>query len=167
MGERHAPAAAELPSTSKGFQRGEHVALDFSQLALSFPAEGALLCTVPRGFNFPMPPRSAPSLLGQIAAPLQVLWMQPHRLAHLQFQSWGWTGIDPSMCIKYMQHNLVAYPQRQWVTPRMCQPRETFIQHTDEDIAIAVQLCKPTTVGELAQAEAPGLSPTRTWAVHL
>ena len=37
--------------------------------------EGAMLCTVPPSFHFPMPPRAALSLLGQIAAPLQVLWV--------------------------------------------------------------------------------------------
>ena len=51
------------------------------------PFEGALLCTVPGDFCFPMPPRAALCLLGQIAAPLQVLWVQSHILAGLQFHA--------------------------------------------------------------------------------
>ena len=69
------------------------------------PAEGALLCTVPPTFAFPCDLRAALSLLGQIAAPLQVLWLQAHILAGLQLFHWGWTGIDPTQSIQVLQQH--------------------------------------------------------------
>ena len=117
------------------------------------PAEGALLCTVPPSFIFPMPPRSALSLLGQIAAPLQVLWLQSHLLANLQYQTWGWTGIDPSMCIKAYQQYLTMHSFRQWVTPQMYLPRTISLCVEDEETVLQVTINKPTTVRDLAMAE--------------
>lgn len=117
------------------------------------PFEGALLCTVPGDFCFPMPPRAALCLLGQIAAPLQVLWVQSHILAGLQFHAWGWTGIDPSTCIKFFQQYLVDQVKRRWITPLMYQPRQIQIGIEDEQQVITVSLHQPATVMDLVTAE--------------
>ena len=74
------------------------------------PAEGALLCTVPLGYHFPMPVRSALSRLGQIAAPMQVLWVQAQIVAGLQIHFWGSTGLDPMTCIQVLQDQLTRQP---------------------------------------------------------
>jgi len=100
-----------------------------------------------------MPPRSALSLLGQIAAPLQVLWIQSHILAQLQQHEWGWTGIDPSMCLKVLQQHLVVHSFRKWITPMMYQPRCLTLHLEDEDIYSEVIISKPLTVRDLAAAE--------------
>ena len=117
------------------------------------PAEGALLCTVPPDFQFPMPVRSALSLLGQIAAPLQVLWVQSHILVGLQQFAWGWTGIDPSKCIHIFKQYLVQHSMRKWVTPCMYLLREIHVHVDGEDQIMAITLNRPTTVRDLAMAE--------------
>eukprot|EP00435_Cladocopium_sp_Y103_P073041 s162_g42.t1 len=117
------------------------------------PAEGALLCTVPPTFAFPMPLRSALSMLGQIAAPLQVLWLQAHIPAALQQYHWGWTGIDPSSSIQIMQQYLVNHSMLTWVTPRHYQPRHITLQIDDEAQPLEVKISQPLTVQSLAAAE--------------
>lgn len=117
------------------------------------PEEGALLCTVPPSYRFPMPPRSALCLLGQIAAPLQVLWLQAHILAGLQQHFWGWTCIDPKICVKVLQDQLVAHSQHLWMTQRMFQHRSITLQLEDGEQPFEIFIVNPTTVRELALAE--------------
>ena len=117
------------------------------------PAEGALLCTVPPTFAFPGDPRAALSLLGQIAAPLQVLWLQAHILAGLQLFHWGWTGIDPLQCISALQQHLVNHPMLSWITPRMFQTRCIKLQIENETFILEVMINQPLTVEQLAAAE--------------
>ena len=115
--------------------------------------EGAMLCTVPPSFHFPMPPRAALSLLGQIAAPLQVLWVQTHILASLQLHYWGWTALEPLQAIKILQNELRHYSFTRWITPKMYQPRDIQLQLVQEEVTHVIQITEPTTVGQLIQAE--------------
>lgn len=62
------------------------------------PEEGSVLCTVLPTFRFPIPPRSALALLGQIAAPLQVLWLQAQILAGLQNPPLGMDSCGSDVC---------------------------------------------------------------------
>eukprot|EP00435_Cladocopium_sp_Y103_P025045 s2451_g6.t1 len=109
--------------------------------------EGAMLCTVPPSSAFPMPPRAALSLLGQIAAPLQVLCVQHHILASLQQHFWGWTDISPMRAIELLQEGLVAHSFMQWIT------RQISIHLDDHSIHHEITINTPVTVGELMRAE--------------
>jgi hypothetical protein len=117
------------------------------------PEEGAVLCTVPPTFQFPMNPRAALSLLGQIAAPLQVLWIQTHVLASLQLHFWGQTGLDPIQIIKVYQQQLKAHAFTRWITPSMYQPRAIQVQYDDDPTIYVIKIEAPTTVQDLAHAE--------------
>ena len=117
------------------------------------PAEGALLCTVPPTFAFPCDLQAALSLLGQIAAPLQVLWLQAHILAGLQLYHWGWTGIDPTQSIRVLQQHLVNHSMLTWITPRMYQPRCIKLQVEGESQILDVMIHQPLTVKQLIEAE--------------
>ena len=115
--------------------------------------EGALLCTVPPTYRFPMPPRAALSLLGQIAAPLQVLWVQAHILAGLQQHFWGWTRIAPCQVIYTYQCALAAHALTRWITPSMYHPRMIQLYLEDMDIWHEIKIDTPVTVGQLLAAE--------------
>ena len=115
--------------------------------------EGALLCTVPPTYRFPMPPRAALSLLGQIAAPLQVLWVQAHILAGLQQHFWGWTHIDPCQVIYTYQCALAAHALTRWITPSMYHPRMIQLHLEEMDIWHEIKIDTLVTVGQLQAAE--------------
>ena len=117
------------------------------------PQEGALLCTVPPCFQFPIPPRAALCLLGQIAAPLQVLWLQSHILAGLQQQHWGWTHIDPLACIRVFQDYLTSYVKASWITLGMYQPRSIWLHIEGEGQITEIKVHQPVTAQALANAE--------------
>ena len=78
-----------LPFTMQRLQHGGAIGFGIlsgktAQVRHLHPEEGALLCTVPLDYNFVGTPRSALCLLGQIAAPLQVLWLLSQLVSHLQ-----------------------------------------------------------------------------------
>ena len=117
------------------------------------PEEGALLCTVPPGYQFPMPARSALSLLGQIAAPMQVLWVQAHILSGLQMHHWGWTGIDPMRMIQALQDFLRSYAFTKWTTPSMYVPRHIQLQIEGQHFIHEIKVDTPIRVADLVLAE--------------
>ena len=100
-----------------------------------------------------MPPRAALSLLGQIAAPLQVLWVQTHILAALQEHHWGYTNIDPEQAIRTLQHGLKHYAATRWITPGHHVPREIQFHIVDTNILHTIKIESPMTVGHLLKAE--------------
>ena len=115
------------------------------------PEEAALLCTVPLTFKFPEPPRAALCLLGQIAAPLQVLWLQSQLLAHLQEHFWLHTNINPQEQIRDYMLALLEQRLHRWTLARMYLPR---VLRMELDGAIGeVAVHHPITAGELEQAE--------------
>eukprot|EP00435_Cladocopium_sp_Y103_P035368 s1388_g9.t1 len=115
------------------------------------PEEGALLCTVPLDFHFPGPPRTALSLLGQIAAPLQVMWLQAQLLAHLQEHFWLGTLIDPYSIIQEYKSALLGQRAQRWRLHSMQLPRHLTVTLDATSLQILVQ--SPTTAGELERAE--------------
>eukprot|EP00435_Cladocopium_sp_Y103_P012354 s2527_g3.t1 len=117
------------------------------------PAEAALLCTVPANYQFPMSCRAALCLLGQIAAPLQVFWIQSHLLSHLQWHFWGWTGIDPLAGVGVFQNMLATHAKRNWITTDMYQPRHIHVSVQDDTSILQISLTSPATVRTLAHAE--------------
>ena len=115
--------------------------------------EGAMLCTVPPTFHFPMPPRAALSLLGQIAAPLQVLWIQAHILAGYQLHHWGYTNIDPELAIKAFQCGLKAFAFNRWITSSHSLPRDIQLYVEGTNKFHHIKIDSPTTVAQLITAE--------------
>eukprot|EP00438_Fugacium_kawagutii_P008967 Skav214288 [mRNA] locus=scaffold2257:201508:210505:- [translate_table: standard] len=117
------------------------------------PCEGSVLCTVKPDFVFPAPARSGLCLLGQIAAPLQVLWLQSQILASFQLHHWGVTTIDPLAQVQLLQHELRFHAFTRWITPSMYLPRTLTLHFDDEDHVTEIKVCSPTTVHDLKVAE--------------
>eukprot|EP00438_Fugacium_kawagutii_P034857 Skav225553 [mRNA] locus=scaffold81:291894:293756:- [translate_table: standard] len=117
------------------------------------PCEGSTLCTVLQDYVYPGQLRGALCLLGQIAAPLQVLWLQAQILAKFQLHYWGTTLINPLEQIKVYQHELRLQAFTRWITPAMYQPRTLHMQIEDETTVLEFQVTTPTTVLDLKKAE--------------
>ena len=137
-----------LRGGARGF--GIYSAL-LSQVRHLHPEEGALLCTLPLHYRFTCSPRSALCLMGQIAAPLQVHWLQAQLMAHLQEHFWLHTEIQPQMQILHFKQELILQSFQRWTLARMLLPRSLTVQldgaHCD------VKVTTPITAGELAKAE--------------
>ena len=115
-----------VPSASTGKMRHLH------------PEEAALLCTVSPDFIFDMEPRAALCLLGQLAAPMQVLWLQAQLLRHLQQSFWGHSKIEPLRLVLEMQCSLIDRYRQRWITATMFLPRELHFESSEVVYTIAV-----------------------------
>eukprot|EP00438_Fugacium_kawagutii_P025923 Skav202342 [mRNA] locus=scaffold2638:36667:46016:- [translate_table: standard] len=115
------------------------------------PAEAKLLCTVPQDFVFDMDDRAALCLLGQLAAPLQVLWIQIQFLQRIPNDGQVPTSFDPFNVILDYQRDLLRQVQACWVTSTMYIPRQLHV--TMEDFVYEIQVTSPVRAGELLQAE--------------
>eukprot|EP00435_Cladocopium_sp_Y103_P024988 s2118_g6.t1 len=115
------------------------------------PEEGSLLCTVPLDFGFQGTPRSALCLLGQIAAPLQVLWLQAQFLAHLHNHFWLSTPINPHEATTTYKWSLVRQRVQRWILANMYRPRS--IQLSLDGHLHQIQVREPVTVWSLERAE--------------
>eukprot|EP00438_Fugacium_kawagutii_P035740 Skav229334 [mRNA] locus=scaffold2596:57032:62763:+ [translate_table: standard] len=117
------------------------------------PQEGSVLCTVMPDYDYPLPLRSALCLLGQIAAPLQVLWIQAQIISGYQQHFWGETSISPLDQIAFYKHELCLHAFTRWITPTMFTPRTIQVQLEGEETVMNVQIQEPTTVSDLQMAE--------------
>ena len=115
------------------------------------PEEAATLCTVPASFRFPQPARFALPLLGQIAAPLQVLWIQSQVLRHLQVQRQGTSSLDPHNIMLRYQYQLISDAAIRWTTRDMHIPRD--IQLRIDGQPTQIKLAAPATIQDLKMAE--------------
>jgi hypothetical protein len=115
------------------------------------PEEAALLCTVPLTYVFPEPPRTALCLLGQIAAPLQVLWLQSQLIAHLQEHFWLSTSVDPVVMIQNYMNALLEQRLHRWTLASMYLPRSISV--TMDGLQTDIKVCSPVVVRELEHAE--------------
>ena len=115
------------------------------------PEEGALLCTVPLQYRFPEPPRAALCLLGQIAAPLQVLWIQAQFLTHLHEHHWIDTCIDPIQAVMDFKYGLIHQCAQRWILISMDLPRTLGV--TFEGTTSTIRVHTPVTAGDVERAE--------------
>eukprot|EP00438_Fugacium_kawagutii_P026507 Skav228268 [mRNA] locus=scaffold778:107284:109463:- [translate_table: standard] len=105
--------------------------------------------------EYPQRLRSALCLLGQIAAPLQVLWLQAQIISGYQKHFWGWTGVVPHEQIALFKHELCLQTFTQWITPSMFLPRALKIQIEGDDQVMNIQSHTPATFHDLQTAEKP------------
>ena len=116
------------------------------------PEEALLLHTVPLTYSLQVPVRAGLCMIGQLAAPLQVLWIQSHIAAQLELSHRGLTSINPRENIRGFQQYLLSQCQERWITKSMHIPRSLTL--TDEsDIAWSVQVKSPVTAGQIRLAE--------------
>lgn len=115
------------------------------------PEEGALLCTMPLNYHFTCSPRSALCLLGRIAAPLQVHWLQAQLMAHLQEHFWLHTELQSMMQVAQFKQALLLQRLQRWTLASMSSPRTLQLQM--EDTITNVKVVTPMTAGELAHVE--------------
>eukprot|EP00435_Cladocopium_sp_Y103_P044798 s2183_g12.t1 len=123
----------------------------FHQVRHFHPEEAALLCTVPLDFHFPGSPRTALCLLGQIAAPLQVLWLQAQLLSHLQEHFWFFSCIDPMHQLRLHTLELRDQCLHRWTLGRMFLSRQICTNLEGHISTFMVR--QPICVKELETAE--------------
>lgn len=115
------------------------------------PEEGALLCTVPLNYTYLGSARDALCLLGQIAAPLQVLWLQSQLMAHLQTNFWLSSSINALEMVQQYKYSLLQQRAQRWVLQCMSMPRTIHLQM--DQVMHNITVNSPVTVRELEQAE--------------
>lgn len=113
--------------------------------------EGALLCTVPLTYKFPTSMRAALCLLGQIAAPMQVLWIQSQFVAHLQESFWLTSKLQPLALLHQYKHGLLQQRLQRWTLASMDLPRQLHLELDEVQTNITVR--SPTTAVEVERAE--------------
>eukprot|EP00435_Cladocopium_sp_Y103_P056110 s2860_g18.t2 len=123
----------------------------FLQMRHLHAEEGALLCTVPLDYVFPPSQRAALCLLGQLAAPLSVLWIQAQFLAHLQEHFWLQTSLDPLQLLQQYKTGLLQQRLHRWTLASMDLPRRISVSL--DGIITPIAVCSAVTVGDLEQAE--------------
>ena len=110
-----------------------------------------MLNTVPPDFVHLDPPRAALCLVGQIAAPLQALWVAAH-IQQWQDKIHGHTAItDPLLVISQFKLMLLQQRHDVWILPSMFVPR-TLATELD-GARTEVRVHKPVTAGQLVEAE--------------
>ena len=120
------------------------------QVRFAHPAELGLLQAIPPKYSHVQPPRHALCRIGQVASPLQALWIVA------QIQSWidrleGRLPVDPVCALEGFKRMLLQQRRDLWITPAMSQVR--FLQVQVAGQALSVKVTAPTTVRQLVQAE--------------
>eukprot|EP00438_Fugacium_kawagutii_P019500 Skav235633 [mRNA] locus=scaffold358:423522:427481:- [translate_table: standard] len=108
--------------------------------------EAKLLSTFPLNFVFKMSSRAALCLLGQVAAPLQVLWVQT-----VAFGQLGILHQDALDTVHMFKLQLLQQVRQRWITKRMYVPRHLHLESDGAVVAIAVN--EPTRVSHVLFAE--------------
>lgn len=85
--------------------------------------EAMLLCALPLDFVFSIDSRSVLCLLGQLAAPLQVVWVQAQFMKEIELAFLGVTGLDPADCVLSFQQGLLRQVQQRWIAKAMYVPK--------------------------------------------
>ena len=144
--------AFSIQRLQQGGARGFGIVSALTSKPRHFHAEEAsLLCTVLPSYQFPISPRSSLPLLGQIAAPLQVIWIQSQVLQCLQTFFEGDCKVDALANLTAYQHELINLAMCRWTTTEMFLPRELRV--TIDELEIQVSTTTPVTVQDLTKAE--------------
>ena len=120
------------------------------------PMEVATLLTVPLSMEFARPPRSSLCLLGQVASPLQSLWVYSHLVNSAATCIPTLHSLDS--CQVLMKYKEVLLQQVRTCFPFSvpCQPLQLQLFHRDGP-AVQLLSCWGSTTAQLAGAEAISL----------
>ena len=116
------------------------------------PQEAALLCTLPAQRQHLADPKAALCLIGQIAAPLQALWIIA------QIQNWAAAGLcisatPPAELLARYKLELLQQRHHAWMLPRLLTGGQVTLSHgDDENRRFVVPRSGPTTVQHLLTA---------------
>ena len=116
------------------------------------PQEAALLCTLPAQRQHLADPKAALCLIGQIAAPLQALWIIA------QIQNWAAAGLcisatPPAELLARYKLELLQQRHHAWMLPRLLTGGQVTLFHGDDENRRFVVPCSgPTTVQDLLTA---------------
>ena len=105
------------------------------------PAKAGLLNSVPVSFAYDMNCRGALCLVGQIAAPLQVVWIASHIMRWFQLDSGHACPGLPIRAVEAFKECLIQGRHDLWITPDMQVPRSVALSTKDD----GVSLCFTTT----------------------
>ncbi|CAE7325636.1 unnamed protein product [Symbiodinium sp. CCMP2456] len=101
-------------------------------------------------------PRSALCLVGQVAAPLQALWIWAQVLSHT-LPSFGLSAVTPEVELGRYKQILLQQRQDNWLLPSMLSGGTIALQ--DAQGSRTEKVSGPVTAGQLISAEAAFLSP--------
>ncbi|CAE7246184.1 unnamed protein product [Symbiodinium necroappetens] len=128
----------------------------FEGLRFLHPAEAGLLNTLLPSFNHHPDPRAALCLVGQLAAPLQALWIWSQVLSAAG-PCFGLPLICPEAELRRYKQLLVQQRQDTWLLPSMCAGGQLSVQ--DVHGTRIETASGPLTAGQLLCAEAAFLPP--------
>ena len=151
------PKALSLNSLTKCGSSGASVPSGaFEGLRFLHPAEAGLLNTLLPSFNHHPDPRAALCLVGQLAAPLQALWIWSQVLSAAG-PCFGLPLICPEAELRRYKQLLVQQRQDTWLLPSMCAGGQLSVQ--DVHGTRIETASGPLTAGQLLCAEAAFLPP--------
>ena len=116
------------------------------------PGEAGFLNTLMPSTPLPGPARHALCLIGQLAAPLQAVWVFGHIVNWVIHINTGRPKRSPVGMIQEYQHRLLQDRLLCWITPSMFMPRTLTLTEDGEPDAL-ITLDKPTTLAQLKKAE--------------
>ena len=118
------------------------------------PSELSFMVTVPLTEKFHPDPHAANCLLGQLAAPIQALWVYAHhcKSVHIAFEDSEHAWIDPVEVVSDFRDRLQHQQHDYWLTPGNLGQNQIWCnaQGTTQCLSIP----RPTKVYELLRAEA-------------
>ena len=153
-------AGFSLERLLQGGLRGFGVwSLSLQDVRFPHPNELAVLNTLPPSYKLPKAPRSALCLIGQVAAPLQMVWIQAQVLRWAELAMLGESAIDPDRLLREFKCEILQQKEDHWVT--VSTAKGGFCSVRVDGVVHQIRLTGPTTVGQLCWAElrlhAPGL----------
>ena len=154
MPSGHAPVAADKEgSLWSGFVKAACVASG-SLRATRFPHpnEAGLLNTLPPSFKFPCSPRAALCLIGQIAAPLQALWIYSQLLHWAESHLSSGSEVCPEQLLQDFKVELLRQRDACWITQQHLEGGLVTI--LSDEAPLQLKVAVPTTVAALTRAEA-------------
>ena len=121
------------------------------------PVEAAILHTLPITMKFEGPPRNGLALIGQLAAPLQVLWAYVH-LHNASARASSSQVLEPMDVIDKYRNALLAQLQQSFPFALPQPPICITVKAADGEM-LSLLTSKHQTIGDLIQAERISLKP--------
>ena len=115
------------------------------------PREAGLLSTIPGDFIFPQDCRAALCLIGQVAAPLQALWVSVHLQIAADCFFHKHSDFDPLRELVVFQEALLAQRDDSWLVPSLT--RSGSVALVFDEGPSQIKVAGPTTVADFTRAQ--------------
>ena len=116
------------------------------------PQELGFLNGVHASFVFPKSPRAALCLIGQVASPLQALWIFLHVAKWAAIEKGLSSPPDAAQVLEVFKGHLLRQKAFTWVLPAMLSPRAIKVE--DAQGAFEIRVTKPVKASDIVEAQA-------------